>query len=73
MLFMQAAKFITVVKTSNPLHTTCKYHEVTLDALPYKDGVVAHYVMSEKLRYVALLNNRRKFNEHFLFQTFAVF
>jgi len=65
MLFMSAAKFITAVKTFNPRHTICKYHEVTLEVLPYKDGVAAHYVMYEKLRYVALLNNRRKFNKHF--------
>jgi hypothetical protein len=62
---MYVAKFITVVKTFNPLHIICEYHEVTLGVLPYKDGVAAHYGMYEKLRYVALLNDRRKFHEHF--------
>ena len=45
-----------------------QYHEVTPDVLPYKAGVAAHYVMYEKLRYVALLHNRRKFKETFLFK-----
>jgi len=34
-----------------------------MDLLLYTDGVAAHYVMYEEFIYVALLNNRRKFNE----------